>query len=136
MAGYQWRVVVENQTPVPLLLYPHARKAVVTGGSFAPVLPIHCGAASLDRRVSVDAHLNFVGGDGLKFQFTGRKIGNHLRLSSHSATWPYADKIGGIDAFKGRRISIDLRPNPFMIQLPYDLFGAFSSIAARARSLS
>src|ERR1700720_4170963 len=70
----QWRVVVENQPPVPLLLYPYSRKAVVTGDSFASVLPIHCGAASLDSRVSVDAHLNLVGGDRLKFQFTGRKI--------------------------------------------------------------
>jgi hypothetical protein len=66
--------MVENQPPVPLLLYPYSRKAVVTGDSFASVLPIHCGAASLDSRVSVDAHLNLVGGDGLKFQFTGRKI--------------------------------------------------------------
>ena len=70
----QWGVVVKNQPPVPLLLYPYSRKAVVTGDSFASVLPIHCGAASLDSRVSVDAHLNLVGGDGLKFQFAGRKI--------------------------------------------------------------
>src|SRR5271169_4435599 len=70
----QWRVVVENQPPVPLLLYPYSGEAVVTGDSFAFVLPIHCGDASLDSRVSVGAHLNLVGGDKLKFQFTGRKI--------------------------------------------------------------
>jgi len=70
----QWRVVVENQPPVPLLLYPYSGKAVVMGHSFASILPIHCGAASLDSRVSVYAHLNLVGGDGLEFQFTGRKI--------------------------------------------------------------
>ena len=62
----QWRVVVENQPPVPLLLYPYSGKAVITGDSFASVLPIHCGAASLDSRVSVDAHLDLVGGDRLK----------------------------------------------------------------------
>jgi hypothetical protein len=60
--------VVENQPPVPLLLYPYSRKAVVTRDSFASVLPIHCGAASFDSRVSVNAHLNLVCGDGLKFQ--------------------------------------------------------------------
>ena len=36
---------------------------------------------------------------------------------------------------KGRRISIDLRLNAFMIQLPNDLLNASSSIRARARSL-
>ena len=69
----QRRVVVENQPPVPLL-YPYPGKPVVTGDSFAPILPIHRGAASLDSRVSVYAHLNLFGGDGLEFQFTGRKI--------------------------------------------------------------
>ena len=132
----QWRVVVEHQPPVPLLLYPYSRKAVVTRNSFASVLPIHCGAASLDSCVSVDAHLHLVGGDGLKLQFTGRKIGNHLRLGSHGAAWAYADKISSIDALKGRRISIDLRLDAFLIQLPYDPLDACSSIPARARSLS
>ena len=36
------RVVVGNQPPAPLLLYPHPGKASVTGNSFAFVLPIHC----------------------------------------------------------------------------------------------
>jgi hypothetical protein len=132
----QWRVVVEHQLPVPLLLYPYPRKAVFAGNSFASVLPVHCGEAGLDSRVPIDAHLNFVGGDGLKFQFTERKIGNHLRLGSHGAAWSYADKISSIDALKGRRISIDLRLNAFLIELPYDLLNASSSIRARARSLA
>jgi hypothetical protein len=36
------RVMVGNQPPVPLLLYPHPGKASVTGNSLAFVLPIHC----------------------------------------------------------------------------------------------
>src|SRR6266576_7133671 len=36
------RVVVGNQPPAPLLLYPHPGKASVTGNSLAFVLPIHC----------------------------------------------------------------------------------------------
>src|SRR4029077_19888128 len=52
------------------------------------------------------------------------------------AAWPYADKISSIDALKGRRISIDLRLKAFLIQLPYDLLNASSSVPARARSLS
>jgi hypothetical protein len=131
-----WRVVVENQPPVPLLLYPYPGKAVVAGDSFASILPIHFGATSLDGRVSVYAHLNLVGGDGLEFQFTGGKICNHLRLVSHGAAWPYADKISSIDALKGRRIRRDLRLNAFMIQLPYELLNAFSSILLRARPLA
>jgi hypothetical protein len=59
-----------------------------------------------------------------------------LRLGSHGAAWSYTDKISSVDALKGRRISIDLRLNAFMIQLPYDLLNASSSIPARARSLS
>jgi len=59
-----------------------------------------------------------------------------LRLGSHGTAWPYADKISSINPLKGHRISIDLRLNAFMIQLPYDLLNASSSIPARARSLS
>jgi len=59
-----------------------------------------------------------------------------LRLGSHGAAWPYADKISSIDALKGCRIRLDLRLNAFMIQLPYDLLNAFSSIPPRARPLS
>lgn len=128
--------MIENQTPAPLPLDPYSGKAIVTGDSFASILPIHCGAASLDSRVSVDAHLNLVGGDGLKFQFTRGKIGNHLRLGSHGAAGPYADKISSIDAVQGCRVRLDLRLNAFMIQLPYDLLNAFSSIRALARPLS
>src|SRR6266550_3245961 len=36
------RVMVGNQPPAPLLLYPHPGKASVTGNSLAFVLPIHC----------------------------------------------------------------------------------------------
>jgi hypothetical protein len=35
------RVMVGNQAPAPLLLYPHPGKASVTGNSLAFVLPIH-----------------------------------------------------------------------------------------------
>jgi hypothetical protein len=35
------RVMVGNQPPAPLLLYPHPGKASVTGNSLAFVLPIH-----------------------------------------------------------------------------------------------
>src|SRR5258707_14819987 len=88
--------VVETHPPVPLLLYPYSRKAVVTGNSFASVLPVHCGAASLDSRVSVDAHLNLVGRVGLKFQFTTPQIWKYKRLGSHGPPRPYSAIISNI----------------------------------------
>src|SRR5205814_9697606 len=121
--------MVGNQPPVTLLLYPHPGKASITGNSFAFILPNHCRAAGLHSRVSVDAHLNFVGGDRLKFQVTRREIRNHLRLGSHCAAWSYADKIISVDAVKGQRISPDLRLNAFMIQLSYGLLNAASLIS-------
>jgi len=48
----------------------------------------------------------------------------------------YADKISSIDTVKGRHISIDLRLNAFMIQLPYDLLNASSFIRLCLRCLS
>jgi hypothetical protein len=36
------RVMVSNQPPAPLLLYPYPGKASVTRNSFTFVLPIHC----------------------------------------------------------------------------------------------
>src|SRR5205823_10632130 len=68
------RVMVGNQPPAPLLLYPDPGKASVTGNSFAFILPNHCRAAGLHSRVSIDAHLNVIGGDRLKFQITRREI--------------------------------------------------------------
>src|SRR5213079_2592556 len=126
------RVMVGNQPPASLLLYPHPGKASVTGNSLAFVLPNHCCAASLHSRVSIDAHLNVIGGDRLKFQITRREIRNHLRLGSHCAAWPYADKIISVDTVKGHRISTDLRLNAFIIQLPYGLLDAASLISVCA----
>src|SRR5207248_7787864 len=83
-------------------------------------------------RVFVEAHLNLVGGDRLKFQITRREIRNHLWLGSHCAAWSYADKIIRVDAIKGHRISTDLRLNAFVIQLSYRLLDASSLISACA----
>src|SRR5436190_2265200 len=124
--------MVGNQPPVPLLLYPHPGKASVTGNSFAFILPNHCREAGLHSRVSIDAHLNVIGGDRLKFQITRREIQNHLRLGSHCATWPYAYEISSIDAIKGRRISMNLCLNAFVIQFPNGLLDTCSMTAARA----
>jgi len=66
--------MVGNQQPVPLLLYPYPGKASVTGNSFPFILPNHCREAGLHSRVSIDAHLNVIGGDRLKFQITRREI--------------------------------------------------------------
>src|SRR6185436_4140457 len=98
--------MVGNQPPVPLLLYPHPGKASVTGNSFAFILPNHCREAGLHGRVLIDTHMNIVGGDRLIFQITRRKISVHLRLGSHRATWPYAYEIHGVEAIKGRPISV------------------------------
>src|SRR5437868_15447844 len=124
--------MVGNQPPVPLLLYPHPCKASVTGNSFAFILPNHCREASLHSRVSIHAHLNVIGGDRLKFQITRREIQNHLRLGSHCATWPYAYEISSVDAIKGRRISMNLYLNAFVIQFPDGLLDTCSVTAARA----
>src|SRR5260370_1128093 len=42
LARSRGRVMVGNQPPAPLLLYPHPRKASVAGDSLAFVLPNHC----------------------------------------------------------------------------------------------
>ena len=36
------RVVVGDQSPAPMLLYPHSGKASVVGNCVAFILPIHC----------------------------------------------------------------------------------------------
>src|SRR5438874_2715186 len=72
------RVMVGNQPPAPLLLHPYPGKPSVTGNRLAFVLPTHCREASLHSRVSIDAHLNVIGSDRLKFQITRREIRNHL----------------------------------------------------------
>src|SRR5204862_5916270 len=74
------RVMVGNQPPAPLLLYPHPGEASVTGNSLAFVLSNHCREAGLHSRVSIDAHLHVIGSDRLKFQITLREISSHLRL--------------------------------------------------------
>ena len=62
--------MVSNQSPAPLLLYPHPGKASVVGNCLAFILPIHCGAASFYRRISINAHSNVICGYGLKSQIT------------------------------------------------------------------
>jgi len=62
--------VVRDQLPAPVLLYPHYGKASVVGDCLVFILPIHCLAASLYRRISINAHSNIIGGYGLKFQIT------------------------------------------------------------------
>src|SRR5947209_18171837 len=74
------RVMVGNQPPVPLLLYPHPGKAIVTGNSFAFILANHRREAGLHSHVSVDAHLNVIAGDRLKFQITRRDTHNNRLL--------------------------------------------------------
>jgi len=60
----------------------------------------------------------------LKFQITRREIRNNLRLGSHCAAWPYADKIISVNAVKRHSSSYDLRLNAFMIDLSYGLLNA------------
>src|SRR6476646_9826261 len=55
-----------------------------------------------------------------------------MRLGSHSATWPYAYEISSVDAIKGRRISMNLCLNAFVIHLPDDLLNTCSVSAPRA----
>jgi hypothetical protein len=38
-----------------------------------------------------------------------------LRFRSHGTAWPYADEIVSVDTVERRRISVDLRLNPFLI---------------------
>src|ERR1051325_2504627 len=128
-------VVIRNQPPAALLLYPYPGKPILARDGFALVLPNHFGEARLHRRVFVDTHLNLVGRDRLKFQMTPGEIRNHLWLGSHCAAWSYADKIISVDTVKGHRISIDLRLNAFIIQLSYRLLDAASLICACARRL-
>src|SRR6476620_9031089 len=53
-----------------------------------------------------------------------------MRLGSHSATWPYAYEIRSVDAIKGRRISMNLCLNAFVIQFPDGLLDTCSVTAA------
>jgi hypothetical protein len=43
------------------------------------------------------------------------EICKHLRFCSHGTAWSYADEIVSIDTVECRRISVDLRLNPFLI---------------------
>src|SRR5213076_1346443 len=54
------------------------------------------------------------------------------RLGSHCATWPYAYEISSVDTIKGRRISMNLCLNAFVIQLPDGLLDTCLVTAARA----
>src|SRR6187397_638032 len=102
MLRNQYGVVVRDQPPAPLLLYPYPRKPIVTGNSFAFILPNHCGEASLHRRVFVHSHLHLVGGDRLKFQIMRSEICKHLRFRSYCTAWAYADEIVSVDAVERR----------------------------------
>src|SRR5213592_3730718 len=53
-------------------------------------------------------------------------------LGSHCATWPYAYEISSVDAIKGRRISMNLCLNAFVIQFPDDLLDTCLVTAPRA----
>src|SRR5205823_6400404 len=55
-----------------------------------------------------------------------------MRLGSHCATWPYANEISSVDAIKGRRISMNLCLNAFVIQFPNGLLDVCSVTAPRA----
>src|SRR5947207_4081320 len=55
-----------------------------------------------------------------------------MRLGSHCATWPYAYEISSVDAIKGRRISMNLCLNAFVIQFPNGLLDTCSVTAPRA----
>src|SRR5207245_7601586 len=55
-----------------------------------------------------------------------------LQLGAHSATWPYAYEISSVDAIKGRRISMNLCLNAFVIQFPDGLLDTCSVTAPRA----
>src|SRR5947207_6638179 len=55
-----------------------------------------------------------------------------MRLGSHSATWPNAYEISSVDAIKGRRISMNLCLNAFVIQFPDGLLDTCSVTAPRA----
>src|SRR5437667_7888935 len=55
-----------------------------------------------------------------------------MRHNSHSATWPYAYEISSVDAIKGRRISMNLCLNAFVIQFPDDLLDTCLVTAPRA----
>src|SRR6185437_1691267 len=55
-----------------------------------------------------------------------------MRLGSHSATWPYAYEISSVDAIKGRRISMNLCLNAFVIQFPDGRLDTWSVTDRRA----
>ena len=64
------RVVIGDQSPAPMLLYPHSSKASVVRNCVAFILPIHGREASLDRRIFINAHSHVIGGYGLESQIT------------------------------------------------------------------
>src|SRR4029453_11964258 len=97
--------MIRDQPPAPFLLNPYARKTSVARHRLDFVLPIHGRASGLHSRISVEPHPNFVGGYGLKFQLARREVFNHLRLCSHCAAWPYAEKISRVEPIEGNCIS-------------------------------
>src|SRR5213592_5136958 len=56
-------------------------------------------------------------------------------LGSHCATWPYPYEISSVDAIKGRRISMNLCLNAFVLQFPNGLLDTCSVTAPRTLPL-
>ena len=113
----QIRVVVCDQLPMALPLYPYPRKSIVTRNGLACVLPDHCRQASFYGHITINANLNLIGRDSLKFQIPRSEVQNYLRLGPHGAARAHSDKIACINTVKDHPISMDLRLNAFIVQL-------------------
>jgi hypothetical protein len=108
--------MVCNQSPPALPPYPHSGEPIVTRNDFALVLSNRSRSARLNGRVSVNANANLVGRNRLKAQIMRSEVCEHLRFCSHGTARSYADEIVSVNTVERRRISVDLRLNPFLIQ--------------------
>jgi len=128
--------MVCNQSPPALPPYPDSGEPIVPRNDFALVLSNGSRSARLNGRVSVNANANLVGRNRLKAQIVRREICKHLRFCSHGTAWSYADEIVSVDTVERRRISVDLRLNPFLIQSSDALHDPFCFGSSRALCLS
>ena len=124
--------MISHQLP-PLVRHdPDARETIFGRNGLAPILSDHRGATGFHRGISIDAHANLGGGNGLVRQGMRCEVSDDLCLVAHDAGRTDAEKVIGIDSAKRDGVGSDLRANPLLILL---LNGLFGLVASRVRTL-
>src|SRR5215208_1663830 len=118
------RIVISHKLPPPVRHDPDARETIFARDVLAPVLSNHRGATGFHRGISIHAHANLGGGDGLVRQRMRCEVSDDLCLVAYDTGRSDAEKVIGIDPAKRDGVGSDLRANPLLILLLNGLLGA------------